>query len=38
MLRYLKSLISIFQEFLETINKIFIFPGSLGTMLSFYQA
>ena len=30
-----KGLISVFQEFLVSINKIFILAGGLGTRLSF---
>ena len=37
MAHYGKSLISIFQEFPASINKIFILAGQLGTMLSFYD-
>ena len=35
--QYGKSLISIFQEFFASINKIFILAGRLGTRLSFYE-
>ena len=33
---YGKILISVFQEFFASINKIFIFAGGLGTTVSFY--
>ena len=33
-----KSLISVFQEFFASINKMFILVGGLGTRLSFYGA
>ena len=34
---YQKSLISVFQEFFASINKIFILAGRLGTSLSIYE-
>ena len=34
---YGKSLISVFQRFFATINKIFILAGRLSTRLSFYE-
>ena len=33
---YGKSLVSVFQEFFASINKIFILAGGLRTRLSFY--
>ena len=32
-----KSLISVFQEFFASIDKIFILAGGLGTGLPFYR-
>ena len=32
-----KSLISVFQEFSDSINKTFILAGRLGARLSFYE-
>ena len=34
---YQKSLISVFQQFFASINKIFILAERLGTRLSFYE-
>ena len=34
---YEKILISVFQEFVANINKIFILAGRLGTRLTFYE-
>ena len=34
---YRKSLISVFQEFFASINKVFILAGRLGTRLLFYE-
>ena len=33
---YEKSLIAIFGKIFASLNKIFIFPGRVGTSLSFY--
>ena len=33
---YGKSLISVFEEYFASFNKIFILAGRLGTRLSFY--
>ena len=36
-MHYGKILISVFQEFFASIDKIFILAGGLGTRLSFYE-
>ena len=37
MLHYEKKLISIFEQFSASIDKIFILEGRLGTRLQFYE-
>ena len=37
MAHYGKSLISVFQEFFTSLNKIFILAGRLGTRILFFE-